>query len=66
MLDGKAAIRLIENLPEPYKKVLHMRYIQDLSLGEMALITGKSKNTMAVQVHRGLVKLKVLYTRLAK
>lgn len=38
-----------------------MRYVQDLSLAEMALVTGKSKNTMAVQAHRGLAKLKQLY-----
>ncbi len=63
MLDGKGAMLLIAGLPETYQKVMRMRYVQDLSLTEMALITGKSKNTMAVQVHRGLEKLKVLYAR---
>lgn len=61
MLDGKLAVLLIKNLPPVYQKVIRMRYIQDLSLKEMSLITGKSKNIMAVQVHRGLQKLKVLY-----
>lgn len=61
MLDGKAALLLIQQLPERYQKVMRMRYVQDLSLLEMSLITGKSKNTMAVQVHRGLEKLKLLY-----
>ena len=61
MLDGKTAILLIQRLPERYQKVLKMRYVQDLSLSEMSLITGQSKNTMAVQVHRGLEKLKLLY-----
>lgn len=61
MLDGKAAIILILRLPEKYQKVMRMRYVQDLSLAEMALITGQSKNTIAVQLHRGLEKLKALY-----
>jgi len=60
-LDGKAAALLIQRLPEKYKKVMRMRYMQDLSLKEMSLITGQSKNSMAVQVCRGLEKLKLLY-----
>ena len=61
MLDGKRAILLISRLPEKYKKIMRMRYVQDLSLYEMALITGQSKKTLAVQVHRGLEKLKKIY-----
>jgi RNA polymerase sigma-70 factor (ECF subfamily) len=61
VLDGKAALSLIQRLPVAYQKVMRMRYVQDLSLQEMSLITGQSKNTIAVQVHRGLEKLKVLY-----
>jgi len=61
ILDGKAAILLIQNLPIAYRKIMHMRYVQNLSLQEMSLITGQSKNTVAVQVHRGLEKLKLLY-----
>lgn len=61
VFDGKIAIFLIQRLPERYRKVMRMRYVQDLSLSEMSLITGQSKNTMAVQVHRGLEKLKFLY-----
>ncbi len=61
VLDGKRAILLISSLPEKYQKVLKMRYVQDLSLKEMSLITGQSKETLAVQVHRGLKKLKALY-----
>ncbi|MFA5870856.1 MAG: sigma-70 family RNA polymerase sigma factor [Candidatus Paceibacterota bacterium] len=60
-LDGKVILLLVNNLPEPYKKIIHMRYVRDLSLTEMSLITGQTKNTMAVQIHRGLTKLKKLY-----
>lgn len=60
-LDGKAAVLLILRLPEPYQKIIQMRFMRHLSLDEMALISGKTKNTMSVQIHRGLEKLKVLY-----
>jgi len=60
-LDGKHAIDLIDKLPVTYRKVIKMRYVQDLSLKEISLITGQSCNTVAVQVHRGLKKLKGLY-----
>ncbi|MDE2399741.1 MAG: RNA polymerase sigma factor [Patescibacteria group bacterium] len=60
-LDGKTSFGLIEHLPRIYKKVIRMKYAQDLSLKEMSQITGKSKNVIAVQTHRGLEKLKLLY-----
>lgn len=59
-LDGKAALLHIQKLPEKYQKVVRMRYVQDLSLKEIALITGQSKNAVAVQAHRGLEKLKLI------
>lgn len=61
VLDGKSVLLLIKNLPEIYKNIMHMRYVQDLTLTEMSLITGQSKNSIAVQAHRGLIKLKLLY-----
>ena len=61
LMDGKAAILLIAHLPETYRKVMRMRFVQDLSISEIALLTGQSKNTIAVQLHRGLQKLRLLY-----
>ena len=61
VMDGTAASLLIQRLPGKYKIIMKMRYLQDLSLKEMAAATGQSKNAMAVQVHRGLEKLRLLY-----
>lgn len=61
MFDGKALILLIQQLPPKYQKIMSMKYIQLLSLDEMALIVGKTKNTVAVNAHRGLEKLKSIY-----
>lgn len=60
-LDGRSAFSLIEELPDKYRKVLRMKYGRNLSYEEIARSTGQSKNTTAVQVHRGLEKLKLLY-----
>jgi len=38
-----------------------MRYTKDMSLKEMSVATHQSQNTMSVQIHRGLIKLKTLY-----
>lgn len=61
VMDGRTALLLIQRLPTKYQRVMRMRYVQDLSLKEMSTVTGQSKNSLAVQVHRGLQKLKLLY-----
>ncbi len=61
IFDGRKALLLIDQLPEKYYAVMHMRYTKDLSLEEMSCITKQPKNTIAVQVHRGLEKLKSMY-----
>lgn len=60
-LDGKASVLLIHRLPETYRKVMYMRYVQELSIKEISTLTGQSKNAATVQMHRGLRKLKELY-----
>jgi RNA polymerase sigma-70 factor, ECF subfamily len=61
--DGKIALQMIERLPPKYQVVMRMRYIDQLSLKEISIITGLTKNTVAVQAHRGLEKLKVMYRK---
>jgi len=60
-LDGKAALLLINHLPKKYRKVMKMRYLKDMSIEEISLIIKQPKNTITVQMHRGLKKLKILY-----
>jgi RNA polymerase sigma factor (sigma-70 family) len=61
IFDGKLVFRLIDKLPDTYQEVLRMKYAHHLSYGEISKRTGQQRNTIAVQVHRGLVKLKELY-----
>lgn len=60
-LDGKDAQLLINRLPAKYQKIMKMKYVQDLSVTEMSLLTKQTKNTVSVQLHRGLIMLKQLY-----
>lgn len=61
IFDGTKAVALLKKLPPSYREIMYMRYIQDLSIKEISRLTGKTKNTVAVQTHRGLQKLKILY-----
>ncbi len=61
IIDGKKAIDLIKKLPLKYQKIMKMKYALELTLREMSLLTGQTKNTLAVQIHRGVEKLKILY-----
>ena len=61
LLDAKRAIFMIARLPIRYQKIMRMKYVQNLSLGEMSQVTGQSKNTAAVQINRGLKLLKEIY-----
>lgn len=61
IMDGEKIILLIPQLSKKYELVIRLRYLKGLSLKEMSQITGQSENTVAVQVHRGLKKLKKIY-----
>ena len=52
----------IHLLPEGYRTILRMHYIEHRSLHEIALITGQTKNALSVQMFRGVHKLRLLAT----
>jgi RNA polymerase sigma-70 factor (ECF subfamily) len=60
-LDAEFTLKLLDEIPEMYKDVIIMRYVEDLSLTEISGITKESENTVAVKIHRGLKKLKELW-----
>ncbi len=63
LIDGQAAISLIETLPKAYQKIMSLRYIDDFSLTEIARETGLTKNLVAVKTHRGMEKLREIYKK---
>jgi len=60
-MEGEKAMKLLDELPEPYKEAVFLRYVNGLELSEIAEITGESLNTVSVHVHRGIGKLKELF-----
>ncbi len=60
-IDGRIAIDMLKDISEGYREVIFMRYVEDMTLTEIAAITGESENAIAVKVHRGLKKMKELF-----
>ena len=48
----------LNQLPEPYRTVLQLRYLQELEYPEIAQLLGKTESHLRVQVKRGLERLK--------
>lgn len=63
-IDQSANLDLIKSklplLKEEYRELIIMKFINDLSLEEMADITGKSKGNIRVSLHRALKSLREL------
>src|SRR3989338_6029437 len=56
--DGKLAMVALHELPDLYREVLSLRYVESLSPSEIGGIVGESENAVSVRIHRGLKKLK--------
>jgi RNA polymerase sigma-70 factor (ECF subfamily) len=60
-VDGKYAKTLLEKLEPEGREVLVLRYVNDLSIGEIADIIGATENVVSVRIHRSIEKLKKLF-----
>ncbi len=58
--EGGRALKALKQLPDTYREVLVMRYVDGLSPKEIGEAIGESENAVSVRVHRGLKKLKTL------
>ena len=50
--DGQAVVTLLATLEPAHQDVLMLRYIEDLSIPEIAKRLGISENTVSVRIHR--------------
>jgi RNA polymerase sigma-70 factor (ECF subfamily) len=48
----------VARLPEPYREVVTLRYLGELSIAEIAEATGRRDGTVKAQLHRGLERLR--------
>lgn len=58
--ESARAVETIRKLPDLYREVLTMRYVDDLLIPEIAALIGESENVVSVRLHRGLKKLRAL------
>lgn len=59
-LEHKEILLGLERLKHDYQEIVVLRYVEDLSIKEIADITGKSALTVRVTLHRALKKLEQL------
>jgi RNA polymerase sigma-70 factor (ECF subfamily) len=53
-LDGKQAFAMLEELPDTYREVLILRFIDELGPKEISNLIEESENVVSVRLHRGL------------
>ena len=58
MISHQEIIKLLDELDPKYKDAIVMRYIDDMSVKDMASVAGVSENVISVRIHRGLLKIK--------
>lgn len=58
--EGARALKALQQLAEPYREAVTLRYVDGLSPQEIATMIDESENVVSVRVHRGLKKLKAL------
>lgn len=56
--EASRALKALQKLPAPYRDTLVMRYIDGLSIGEIAEAMGETQNAVSVRIHRALGKLR--------
>ncbi|MFZ2189854.1 MAG: RNA polymerase sigma factor [Candidatus Magasanikiibacteriota bacterium] len=58
--DAEKLLQLIKKLKQDYQEVLILKHVEELSIGEIAEITGRSSVGVRVILHRAMNKLKEL------
>jgi RNA polymerase sigma-70 factor, ECF subfamily len=57
-IDGKQAFSVLESLPDVYREVLILRFVDGLGPKEIANLIEESENVVSVRLHRGLKLLR--------
>lgn len=57
-LDGKKAFALLETLPDVYREVIVLRFVDELGPKEISTLIEETENVVSVRLHRGLKLLR--------
>lgn len=58
---GRELVGRVQEVPEPYRTALVLRYVDGMRVKDIAELTGEQENTISVRVKRGIEQLKKLY-----
>ena len=57
-IDGRQAFELLDTLPDEYREVIILRFVDQLGPREISDLVEESENTISVRIHRGLKLLR--------
>jgi RNA polymerase sigma-70 factor, ECF subfamily len=57
-IDGKKAFELLEELPDQYREVIILRFVDQLGPREISELIEETENVVSVRIHRGLKMLR--------
>ncbi len=57
-IDGRKAFELLEELPDQYREVIILRFVDELGPREISQLIEESENVVSVRIHRGLKLLR--------
>ena len=55
--DALAALQIIEKLSEKYQEIMKLRFLEGLSIQDIALTLDLTENVVSVRIHRGKQQL---------
>ena len=62
-LDSKRALELVNNLKDKEREVILLRYVEGLSVKEIAEVLDERENTVSVKIHRALKELQDMFDK---
>tara|TARA_B100000745_G_C20019056_1_gene346454 strand:- start:63 stop:647 length:585 start_codon:yes stop_codon:yes gene_type:complete len=65
-LDGKKAFELLDELPDTYREVIVLRFVDELGPKEISSLIEETENVVSVRLHRGLKLLREVLERKEK
>lgn len=57
-IDGRQAFALLDTLPDEYREVIILRFVDQLGPREISELIEETENTISVRIHRGLKLLR--------
>lgn len=57
-IDGRKAFTVLEELPDVYREVIILRFVDELGPKEISELIEESENVVSVRIHRGLAMLR--------